>query len=165
MKILKKYVGGEFSKSIQNNLEDTKVFLDSRLFFSRKAFIQFARIYITLITLLGKENIRKIIKTNRNVFVDLIKNLSDDFPIAKNDLLRFLIISKRQYTFWLSDRKFACNQSLVGQCFKRRPNQISNKEISILKKYMNLNKHKTKYTSSLLFRIIESILSMNFFSF
>lgn len=85
-----KYVGGEFSKSIQNNLENTEVFLDSHLYFSRKAFIQFARIYIVLI----------------------------------------------------SDRKFACNLSLVGQCFKRRPNQISNKEISILKKYMNLSKHK-----------------------
>ncbi|MXS72122.1 DDE-type integrase/transposase/recombinase [Flavobacteriaceae bacterium W22] len=138
-----KYVGSEFSKSIQNNLEDTKVFLDSRLYFSRKAFIQFARIYITLITLLGKENIRKVIKANRNVFVTLIENLSEDFPIAKKDILRFLMISKRQYSFWLSDRKFACNTSLVGHCFKRRPKQISNREISILKKYMNLSKHKT----------------------
>ncbi|QQV02259.1 MULTISPECIES: hypothetical protein [Chryseobacterium] len=75
-----KYIGSEFSKRIQNNLEDTKVFLDSRLYFSRKAFIQFARIYIALVTLLGKENIRKIIKANRNVFVALIENLSEDFP-------------------------------------------------------------------------------------
>ena len=45
-----KFVGAEFSKGIQNNLDDTKVFLDSRLYFSRKAFIQFARLYITLIT-------------------------------------------------------------------------------------------------------------------
>lgn len=138
-----KYVGGEFSKSIQNNLEDTKIFLDSCLYFSRKAFIQFARIYITLITLLGKENIRKIIKANRNVFVALIENLSENFPITKKDSLRFLMISKRQYSFWLSDRKFACNTSLVGQCFKRRPKQISNREISILKKYMNMSKYKT----------------------
>ncbi len=138
-----KYIGGEFSKSIQNNLEDTKVLLDSRLYFSRKAFIQFTRIYIALITLLGKENIRKVIKANRNVFVTLIENLSEDFPIAKKDILRFLMISKRQYSFWLSDRKFACNTSLVGHCFKRRPKQISNREIFILKKYMNMSKQKT----------------------
>lgn len=138
-----KFVGAEFSKNIQNNLDDTKVFLDSRLYFSRKAFIELGRLYITLVTLLGKENIRKIIKANRNIFVDLIENLSEDFPIAKKDILRFLMISKRQYSFWLSDRKFACNISLVGQCFKRRPKQISNREISILKKYMNLSKHKT----------------------
>ena len=138
-----KFVGSEFASGIQNNLDDTKVFLDSRLYFSRKAFVQLGRLYITLLTLLGKENIRKVIKMNRNVFVDLIENLSDDFPIAKKDLLRFLMISKRQYSFWLSDRKFACNQSLVGQCFKRRPMQISNREITILKKYMNKSQYKT----------------------
>lgn len=138
-----KYVGGEFSKSIQNNLDDTKIFLDSRVYFSRKAFIQFIRIYITLITLLGKENIQRIIKSNRNIFVTLIENFSEDFPFAKKDILRFLMISKRQYLFWLSNRKFACKTSLVGQCFKRRPKQISNREISILKKYMNMSKHKT----------------------
>ena len=138
-----KFVGSEFASGIQNNLDDTKVFLDSRLYFSRKAFVQLGRLYVTLLTLLGKENIRKVIKMNRNVFVDLIENLSDDFPIAKKDLLRFLMISKRQYTFWLSDRKFACSQSLVGQCFKRRPMQISNREIMILKKYMNKSQYKT----------------------
>ncbi|WP_072884875.1 hypothetical protein [Chryseobacterium takakiae] len=110
-----------------------KYFLIPRLYFSRKAFIQFARIYITLITLLGKENIRRIIKSNRNFFVTLIENLSEDFPIAKKDILCFLMISKRQYLFWLSDRKFACSASLVGQCFKRRPKQISNRETSVLK--------------------------------
>ena len=140
--IPEKYIGSEFAKNIQDNLEDTKVFLDERLYFSRKAFIQFARIYIVIITLIGKENFRKIIKTNRNVFVDLLENIAEDFPIAKKDLLRFLMISKHQYTFWLSDRKFACNQSLIGQCFKRRPKQISNKEIIVLKKYMNNSKHK-----------------------
>lgn len=133
----------ELSKSIQNNLDDTKVFQDPPLHFSRKVFVQFASIYITLINLFGKENMRKLIKTNRNIFVDLIENLSEDFPINKKDLLRLLKILKGQYIFWLSDRKFACNQSLVGQCFKRRPNQISNKKISILKKYMNLSRHKT----------------------
>jgi len=139
----KKYIGTELAKGIQDNLEDTKVFLDSRLYFSRKAFIQLGRLYITLVTLLGKENIRKIIKANRNVFVDLIENLSDDFPIAKKDLLRFLMISNKQYAFWLNNRKFVCALPPIGQCFKRRPMQISNREIDILKKYMNRSAYKT----------------------
>ena len=112
------------------------------MYFSRKAFLQFGRLYLTLISLLGKDNFRKIIKQNRNVFVELIENFSDDFPIAKQDLLRFLMISKRQYAFWLSYRKFACDLSLIGQCFKRRPKQISYKEIIILKKYMNNSNFK-----------------------
>lgn len=138
-----KYLGSDFVSQIEEGLGDTKVFLDQRLYLSRKAFIQLGRLYIILVTILGKENIRKLIKSNRNIFVDLLESLSEDFPFAKKDLLRFLMITKRQYAFWLSDRKFACNKSLIGQCFKRRPKQISNKEIIILKKYMNNSKFKT----------------------
>lgn len=141
--VSEKYVGSEFAKEIQENLDDTKLFLDKRLVLGKKAFIRLGRLYITLVTLIGKENIRKLIKSNRNIFVDLLEGLSDDFPIAKKDLLRFLMIKKPQYAFWLSDRKYACNKSLIGQCFKRRPKQISNKEITILKKYMNNSKYKT----------------------
>lgn len=69
--------------------------------------------------------------------------MREDFPIAKKDLLRFFMIKKQQYSFWLSDRKFACSKSLIRQCFKRRPKQISNKETTVLKKYMNNSKFKT----------------------
>lgn len=137
-----KYVGAEFASGIQESLDDTKVFLDKRLYFSRKAFIRLGRLYITLITLIGTDNIKKLIKSNRNVFVDLLESLSEDFPIEKRSLLRFLQISTRQYQSWLSDRKFACHKSLIGQCFKRRPLQISPSEIETLKKYMNNANYK-----------------------
>lgn len=138
-----KYVGGEFASGIQNALDDTKLFLDKRLTLGRKAFTKLGRLYIAIITLIGKENFKKLIKSNRNIFVDLIENLGDDFPIDMKVFLRFLQISKQQYAFWLSDRKFACSKSLIGQCFKRRPKQISNKEVIVLKKYMNNSKFKT----------------------
>lgn len=137
-----KYVGAEFASGIQESLDDTKVFLDKRLYFSRKAFIQLGRLYITLITLIGKNNFKKLIKSNRAIFVDLLENLSDNFPIEKRSLLRFLQITPRQYSSWLNDKKFACPKSLIGQCFKRRPYQISVSEIEILKKYMNNAKYK-----------------------
>lgn len=110
-----KFIGAEFASGIQDNLYDTRIFLDRRLAVSRKAFIQFGKLYLTIITLIGKENFKKLIKSNRNVFVDLIENLGDDFPVSKKVLLRFLTISKSQYVFWLSDRKFACSRSLIGQ--------------------------------------------------
>lgn len=138
-----KYVGGEYASGIQNALDDTKLFLDKRLTLGRKTFSKLGRLYIAIITLIGKENFKKLIKSNRNIFVDLIENLGDDFPIEKKVLLRFLQISKQQYAFWLADRKFACSKSLIGQCFKRRPKQISNKEVTVLKKYMNNSKFKT----------------------
>lgn len=94
-----KYVGGEFASGIQNALDDTKLFLDKRLTLGRKAFLKLGRLYIAIITLIGKENFKKLIKSNRNIFVDLIENLGDDFPIEKKVLLRFLQISKQQYAF------------------------------------------------------------------
>jgi hypothetical protein len=78
-----KYLGSDYVSQIEEGLDDTKLFLDRRLALSRKAFVQFGKLYITLITLLGKENLRKLIKNNRNIFVDLIENLGDEFPIAK----------------------------------------------------------------------------------
>lgn len=39
----KKFVGSEFASGIHESLDDTKIFLDKRLYFSRKAFVQFAR--------------------------------------------------------------------------------------------------------------------------
>ncbi|MDI1256696.1 MAG: DDE-type integrase/transposase/recombinase [Flavobacterium sp.] len=137
-----KYLGSDFVSQIEDGLDDTKLFLDKRLVLGRKAFGQLGRLYITIITLIGKENFKKLIKANRNVFVDLLEGLGDDFPIAKKDLLLFLQITKPQYAFWLGDRKFSCSKSLIGQCFKRRPKQISNKEIIVLKNYMNNSKYK-----------------------
>ena len=138
-----KYLGADYFSQIEEGLDDTKLFLDKRLVLGRKAFLQIGRLYIILITLIGKDNFKKLIKNNRNIFVDFIENLDDDFPIIKIDLLRFLMIKKQQYAFWLSDRKFSCSKSLIGQCFKRRPKQISDKEIIILKKYLNNTKFKT----------------------
>jgi hypothetical protein len=71
------------------------------------------------------------------------------FTIAKKYLLRYQILKSldkntqiKQYAFWLSDRKFACSKSLIGQCFKRRPKQISNKEITVLKNRANKSSFK-----------------------
>ena len=123
-------------------MEDTKVFLDSRLTLSREAFVQFGRLYFTILSFIGKDNLQKLIKDNREVFINVVENIADDFPISKTVLLRFLQISNKRYTSWLSDRKFACSKSLTGQCFKRRPNQISPKEIQTLKTYMNNPNYK-----------------------
>lgn len=132
-----KYIGGEFADKIQSSLDDTKLFLDERLVFSRKTFVQFARLYITIINIIGKDNLVKLIKNNRDVFLNAFENISDDFPVNKNILLRFLGISKHRYMIWLNERTSYCNNSIIGQCFKRRPNQISSLEINVLKRYMN----------------------------
>ncbi len=137
-----KYAGSEFASGIQHALDDTQLFLDERLALGRKVFSVLGRLYITLITLIGKDNFKKLVKANRQLLVNVIESFENSFPVHKNTLLRLLLISKKQYSCWLSDRKFACNKSLINQCFKRRPNQISPSEIAILKKYMNNPKYK-----------------------
>lgn len=92
--------------------------------------------------LIGKDHLVKLIKTNRNVFLNTFENITDDFPISKHVLLRFLDISKHRYMIWLNERASYCNNSIIGQCFKRRPNQISPLEINVLKRYMNNLKYK-----------------------
>ncbi|WP_299770563.1 DDE-type integrase/transposase/recombinase [uncultured Dokdonia sp.] len=137
-----KYIGSEFASSIENSLDDTKVFLDKRLEFGRKAFVEFGRIYLMILNLIGKENLLALIKGNRKSFVDSLENLSEDFPISKATILRFIGISNHRYRSWLNERKSFCTHSLIGQCFKRRPNQISPKEIRVLKQYMNNPNYK-----------------------
>mgnify|MGYP003583166348 CR=1 FL=1 len=92
-----KTIGHQHAADIQNALSDTQIFLDKRLLFARKTFIQFARIYITFITLIGKENIKLNIKNNRNIFITLIENITEYVPISKNNLLRLLLISNTSY--------------------------------------------------------------------
>ena len=97
-----KYVGAEFAKGIQQNLEDTKVFLDQRLYFSRMAFLQFARLYLTIISLIGKDDFKKLEKiciTNR-VYKDsknikirediILKKVGEDF-VLENSNKKYLL--------------------------------------------------------------------------
>ena len=114
-----KYVGTEFSDSVRNSLDDTKVFLDERLKLSREAFVQFGRLYLTIIQFIGKENLRKLIKQNRNDFVSVFENLSEDFFIPKQRILQFLSISTKQYATWLGEQKSFCSKSVIGQCYKK----------------------------------------------
>ena len=71
-----KYLGADYFSQIEEGLDDTKLFLDKRLVLGRKAFLQIGRLYIILITLIGKDNFKKLIKNNRNIFVDFIENLA-----------------------------------------------------------------------------------------
>lgn len=137
-----KYIGSEFSPRIQESLDDTKVFLDDRLKLPREAFVQFGRLYLTLLSFIGKEHLKNLIKQNRQDFVNIFEQLPNDFPLCKNSILRFLHITKKQYSHWLSERASFCEKSLIGQCYKKRPHQISLKEITTLKKYMNDPKYK-----------------------
>jgi hypothetical protein len=55
-------LGSDYVSQIEERLDNAKLFLDKRLTLGRKAFPQVGRLYITLITLIGKENFKKLSK-------------------------------------------------------------------------------------------------------
>ncbi len=85
------FIGSEFSNSIQNALGDTQIFLDQRLEFPRKAFIQFARLYLTILSFIGKENLQALIKDNREVFL----------AAFDKSLMIFLYLKTGFFAFWV----------------------------------------------------------------
>ncbi|WP_456442103.1 DDE-type integrase/transposase/recombinase [Psychroserpens sp.] len=137
-----RYIGGEFASNIQSNLNDTKVFLDPRVSLGKDVFIQVARFYITILSLIGKQRVFASIVQNKNIIVQLLENLHPNFPFDRKLLLLFLNISPRQYSMWLGIHANACDKSLANTCFKKRPNQIALFEIEILKDYMTMKAHE-----------------------
>lgn len=132
-----RYIGSDLASGIQANLNDTKVFLDPRVHLGKEVFMQVARFYITILNLIGKEQVFSAIARNKGIIVQLLENLHPEFPFAKRLLLLFLHISPRQYQLWIGIHENACEQSLANTCFKKRPNQVALFEIEVLKKYMS----------------------------
>ena len=137
-----KYIGGELVSKIENDFEDVKTLLDQRIARLRKGFIAFARLYLTIINFIGKDNFQKIIKDNRNSVVNFIENLPDGFPFSKKELFMLLKITPKMFDTWKRYQTYTYPQSLINLCFKRVPHQISRKEISTLLEYVNNQRYK-----------------------
>jgi transposase InsO family protein len=136
-----KFVGGEFATQIETDLEQLKIILDERLRKMRIAFYCFARLYLTIIEFVGKKNFEKIILQNKETVIDLVNNLPMEF---NRDLVcRFLQISSHQFKIWNSNRLYRCLFTAIGYCRKRFPNQISQKEINVLKSLMSRKRFHT----------------------
>ena len=136
-----KFVGNEFASQVENDLEKVKLILDERVKKMTTAFYAFCRLYLTILEFIGKKNFEKIILQNRESVIDLVSNLPIEFN--RNLVCKFLQISPHQFNIWKSNRSFKCPLSLIGYCKKRFPNQISQKEINILKSLMSRKRFKS----------------------
>ena len=135
------YIGSEHASKIQSNLNDTKVILDPRVALGKDVFVQFARFYLTILNLIGKDQVFNVILQNKNLVVQLLENLHPNFPLNRRMILLFLNVSYRQYKIWIGIHNDVCEKSLAGTCFKKRPNQIALFEIEILRDYMTRKAH------------------------
>lgn len=136
-----KFVGSEFASQIETDLEQVKLILDERLRKIRVSFFAFCRLYLTILNFIGEKNFEKIILQNRESVIDLVNNLP--VSVSKNLVCRFLRVSPHQFKIWKSNRLFRCLLSPIGYCRKRFPQQISQKEINILKSLTSRKRFET----------------------
>lgn len=125
---------------MEADIDKVKTLLDERLKKMSAAFYAFARLYLTILEFIDKDNFKKIILQNRETVIDLVDNLPVDFD--KDIICKFLQISPHQFKIWKSNRLFACSKSIIGYCTKRFPNQISQIEINTLKSLMSRKRFK-----------------------
>ncbi len=60
-----KFVGQEYAQSIETNLDDVYTILDERIKVLKGAFIAFARLYLTILDCIGKDEFQKLIRKNK----------------------------------------------------------------------------------------------------
>ena len=111
------------------------------------AFYAFARLYLTILEFIDRDNFKKIILQNRETVIDLVDNLPFDFD--KDIICKFLQVSPHQFKIWKNNRLYACLLSIVGYCTKRFPNQIYQREINTLKSLMSRKAFESWSTASI----------------
>ncbi|MBN8640706.1 MAG: transposase family protein [Flavobacteriales bacterium] len=142
-----KFVGGEFATQIETDLDKVKTLLDERVKKLTTAFYSFCRLYISILEFIGKKNFEKIILQNKESVIDLVNNLPVEFD--RHMVCKFLQITPHQFKIWNNNRLYRCIFTAIGYCRKRFPNQISQKEINVLKSLMSRKRFQTWSTASI----------------
>ncbi len=135
-----KHLGDEHAFKIENSFSDVQILLDERVVHVRRVATSFLRLYLSIIQFIGENQFRSILKLNREQLVRLIDNTSQYFGNHRG-ICKLLRISTASYRNWKRISLNACQQSLLGVCFKSFPQQISRNEIAVLKRYMSNRKY------------------------
>ncbi len=130
-----KYIGSEFASTVSNNLDDLQIIYDQKVTELKKMFIAFCKVYITILGFIGEKEFKAIIRKNRNDVVNLIEKISSNINDQKL-ICKFLRITPKSFQTWKRYQSYYCEFSLINLCFKKVPQQISKKEIFVLKRFM-----------------------------
>ncbi|MFT3919995.1 DDE-type integrase/transposase/recombinase [Cloacibacterium sp.] len=129
------YLGYEYEELSAKAIEDFKILFDARAKKIKQLFFAFLKLYLSIITIIGKTNIQEILKINRKKLIPNIDSLINEFG-NKKMILKKLGITVQQYAHWKKLEQYVCPNSLIWLCYHRAPTQISMKEIGIMKKLM-----------------------------
>lgn len=128
-----KYEGHEYASQVKDNLEDLKLIFDEIMRRERKLFVAIARIKITLVSVLGTNNIKKVFKKNYKQLFDVIERTKDAFDDGVHTIYRFLDINPKTLAHWKTAVTYTCQLSPTHLCLKKVPNQTSVKELNVMK--------------------------------
>ena len=84
----------------------------------KRLFFAFLKLYLSIITIIGKRNFQEILKTNRKKLIPNIDSLINEFG-NKKMILKILGITVQQYAHWKKLEQYVCPNSLIWLCYKR----------------------------------------------
>jgi len=120
-----KFIGYQFAEQLSKGLDQAKYILDDKVKHERILFNSFCRIKITFIEMIGKTNFQRILQTNKNSIVTLFERVKPLFNVKTMCL--FTDVKTKTYSSWKSIARLKCPSSVLNICFRKVPNQISNK--------------------------------------
>lgn len=127
-----KYIGAELNDLANSELELLRKFIHSRN--ERRIFFTYVRIGRFLHDIAGDQTIRKLLNENKEDLIDVIERAKDNMPMEQ--LLRCFNISRTTYTTWMLGLYGDCHQSQLNWCRVKRPQQLSNEEIDMMRELL-----------------------------
>ena len=77
------YLGYEYEELSAKAIEDFKILFDARAKKMKRLFFAFLKLYLSIITIIGKTNFQEILKTNRKNLFPILTSLLMNLEIRK----------------------------------------------------------------------------------
>lgn len=127
------FAGAEYAEKINGKVEDLRLLYHKNAQTETKIFKAYLRLKITIIKMLGEEQVKQALKENYRGVVQAVENTKNSFKGGVKTVCSYLDIKPRVYYYWRSIAKHKCTESMQEICVKKVPSQASSKEITIMK--------------------------------
>jgi transposase InsO family protein len=132
-----KIFGMELVSSLNENMETIKQFVQDKQ--ALKVYRAVNRIKTVLLQTIHQ------FKNLNTSFVQIKKRITDTILLVKDTLgfkrtLRYFKMSAGKFYAWLKEVQYTCKTSVLKKCFRRIPNQLTDKETSKMKALLSDDK-------------------------
>lgn len=135
-----KFIGKDISETIQNKLSNIQNAHHPINAVPLKLFSVYCNFAVSLIQLLEKKTIHKLLKKKKEQFINLLDSYPDYIPYQKAS--DFIGIKLKTLYYWQAQIKFKCDHSALLLCAKRHPNQATIAEVNTMKEWLSKPEYK-----------------------